>query len=103
MCVNITNNVTVEANFSITARTDADEGNAEIEDFDILGEEIVLNGRTCFKIMIFPDNIVEEDETFQVSIESLNSALNVTVPQAEVTILDSTSKSIVEFNKLPDG
>ena len=95
-CINITNNVTVEANFSITVRTDAEDGIAEIGDFEMFEKEIsIITGQTCFEIKIFPDAILEDEETFRVSIESTDSALNVLLPQADVTILDSTSEFIV--------
>ena len=95
VCINIINNVTVDANFSITVRTDAEDGIAEIGDFEMFEKEIsIITGQTCFEIKIFPDAILEDEETFRVSIESTDSALNVIVPQAEVTILDSTSEFI---------
>ena len=97
MCINITNNVTVETNFSITVRTDAEEGTADFGDFELFEKEIIANtGKICFEIKIFLDAILEDEETFQVSIESSSdSALNVVVPQAEVTMLDSTSEFII--------
>ena len=95
VCINITNNVTVEANFSITVRTDAEEGTANFEDFEIFEKDIIIStGQTCFEIKIFLDAILEDMETFQVTMESTDSALNVVVPHAEITILDSTSKHI---------
>ena len=85
--------MTVEANFSISVQTDADEGTAEIGDFEMFEKEIIVSpGQTCFEIKIILDAILENKETFKVSIESTDSALNVVVPQAEVTILDTTSK-----------
>ena len=103
VCINITNNVTVEANFSITVQTDADGGTAQIGDFEIFRKEIIISsGQSCFEIKIFLDAILEGEETFRVSIESTDSALNVVVPQAEVTILDSTSKFLLfSWNKYP--
>ena len=96
MCINITNNVTVEANISITVRTDAEEGTADIRDFEVFEKEIIVSsGKTCFEIKVFPDAILEDEETFPVSIESSDSALNVVVSQAEVTILDSTSEFFI--------
>ena len=95
VCINIINNVTVEANFSITVQTDAEEGTADIGDFEMFENEIiVITGHTCFEIRIFLDAILEDKETFQVSVESTDLALNVVVPQASVTILDSTGKSL---------
>ena len=97
VCINITNNVTVEANFSITVRTDADEGTADVGDFERFEKEIMINtGQTCFDVIIFLDAILEDDETFRVSMESTDSALNVVVPQAEVTIFDGTSEFILQ-------
>ena len=96
VCINITNNVTVEANISITVRTDAEEGTADIRDFEVFEKEIIVSsGKTCFEIKVFPDAILEDEETFPVSIESSDSALNVVVSQAEVTILDSTSEFFI--------
>ena len=102
VCIKITNNVTVEANFSITVQTDADGGTAEIGDFEIFMNEIIISsGLSCFEIKVFLDAILEGEETFRVSIESTDSALNVVVPQAEVRILDSTSKFLLLcWNKL---
>lgn len=37
---------------------------------------------------------MEQAEIFNISIKSLNSAINVTIPQAELTIVDTTSKLI---------
>ena len=93
VCINITNNVTIEADLSITFQTDANQGTAEREDFEMLEDIFMITGRTCFEILIFPDTKLEGNETFRISIESMNSALNLSVPQAEVTILDSTSKT----------
>ena len=85
--------MTVEANFSISVQTDADEGTAEIGDFEMFEKEIIVSpGQTCFEIKIILDAILENRETFIVSIESTDSAFNVIVPQAQVIILDSTSK-----------
>ena len=96
VCINITNNVTVEANFSITVQTDADGGTAQIGDFEIFRKEVIIrSGQSCFEIKVFLDAILEGEETFRVSMESTDSALNVVVPQAEVTILDSTSKFLL--------
>ena len=100
VCINITNNVTVEANFSVTVtvETDADGGNAEVGDFEMFEKEIPITSEsTCFEIMIFLDNILEDEETFRVSVESTDSVLNASVSQAEITILDSTSKSNCAF------
>ena len=92
--------MTVEANFSISVQTDADEGTAEIGDFEMFEKEIIVSpGQTCFEIKIILDAILENKETFKVSIESSDSALNVVVPQAEVTILDTTSKFSVYYIK----
>ena len=103
VCINIINNVTVEANFSITVRTDADGGTAEIEDFETFEKNLIVNtGRTCFEINIFQDAILEDDETLQASIELTDSAFSVVVPRAYVTILDSTSKFILPPKKLVD-
>ena len=100
VCINITNNVTVEANFSITIQTDAEEGTADIGDFEMFENEIIVStGHTCFEIRIFLDAILEDKETFQVFMESTDLALNVVVPQARVTILDSTGKFIVSTAK----
>ena len=101
VCINITNNVTVEANFSITVRTDAEEGTADIGDFEMFENEITVStGHTCFEIWIFLDAILEDKEAFQVSVESTDLAFNVVVPQASVTILDSTGKFIVLQKKI---
>ena len=45
-----------------------------------------------FEIMIFLDAILEDEETFWVSIEPVDSAINVSVHQSKITIVDSTSK-----------
>ena len=95
VCINIINNVTVEPNFSITLQANAVEGTAKIGDFEMSEREVVISMKqTCFEIMIFLDAILEHEEIFQLFIESTDSALNISLPQAEITILDSTSKLV---------
>ena len=52
-------------------------------------------GSTCFEfISITPDDILEDDEFFTITIESRDPRLIVSISQAQIEIEDRNSKKI---------
>ena len=92
VCINITNNVTLETSLQLTIRTQ--EGSATSSDFIGLDRPLLLNGSTCFTISIIPDELVEINETFNVTIESNTERLVIPLEnsQAVITITDVNGK-----------
>lgn len=52
----------------------------------------IRSEQTCFEVTIFLDAILEDEETFQVILNSTDSGINVSVSCAEITILDITGE-----------
>ena len=92
-CIELQNNVSIEANLILHLQTD--EGTASNRDFMSIDKEQSVNGSTCFEIIsIFSDDLLEDNETFIISIESRDSRLIVDVSEAQIRIVDENSKTL---------
>ena len=92
MCIDITNNVTIEVNLTLIILTQEDS--ATSNDFTRINETFSVNGPGCFSIDILSDDIVEDNETFVVMVDSDDSRL-IVLPggsNANITIIDTSSK-----------
>ena len=70
------------------------DGTADGSDFDLLEGNIVATSRTCFDIIILPDDILEETENLGFSVLSNDSRLRPAVSEGEISIIDGSSKSL---------
>ena len=94
VCINIANNVTIEAIISITLLPNFQDGTADMRDVQLLQANVVATIRTCFDIIISPDEILEETEILALSVLSNDSRLRLSVSEGEITIFDGSSKSL---------
>ena len=64
----------------------------------------VMSSRTvCTNISIVEDEVVEDDETFAVLINSSDSSVMIGRNSAVVTILDNDSKCVVSYYVGPNS
>lgn len=93
ICIVTLGNVTIETSlqFSVIIQ----EGTATDRDFQSINETVFLNNSACFSLVrILDDGLVENNETFRVSLVSGDSRL-ILLPDgshADITIIDDDCK-----------
>lgn len=92
ICADITNNVLIEVELELNVQTMP--GTADNSDFEAVNMNVSVNDSTCFEIMAFPDEFLEDDEMFNVVIGSRDSRLVLSVFQADVRIRDINRESL---------
>ena len=92
ICANVTNNVLIEVELELNVLTIP--GTADSRDFGAVNMNVSVNGSTCFEIMVFPDEFLEDDEMFNVVIDSMDSRLVPVAFMAEVRIRDVNRESM---------
>lgn len=58
----------------------------------------VATNQVCTEIVIFDDNILENDETFTVSMESLSESIVILTDSSTVTITDNDGVCLVCYS-----
>ena len=97
VCIVVENGVTLEVNVSVTVRTVA--GTALSDDFGSIKSNFsFMSSRACFGVSVLLDGLLEEAETFNITLESMNERLFVSIPQAEIEIADANSKLILTLS-----
>lgn len=91
VCVDVVNDVIIEAQLALSILTQP--GTAGSDDFSALNQQVFVNRSTCFEVMIASDDLLEDEEEFDILIESGDSRLNTVVSEASIRIIDSNSKS----------
>ena len=93
-CIVVENGVTLEVEVSIVVRTVA--GTALSDDFGSIESNFgILSNRACFDVFVLLDDLLEETESFNILLESMNERLVVSTPQTEIEITDVNSKLIL--------
>lgn len=92
LCFSITNNVTIDISLLLNLQTE--EGTATLLDFELVNSEVLINGSMCYAniITIFPDGFLEINETFSITITSLNSQLLAENSRTDIIIIDTDSE-----------
>ena len=58
----------------------------------------VATNQVCTEIVIFDDNILENDETFTISMESLSESIIILTDSSIVTIMDDDGVCLVCYS-----
>ena len=92
VCIALFNEVSIEAELSLYLQTE--ELTATSEDFLELNATISFNGSTCLQVDVFTDDVLEDTETFGITLESLDPRLMLILGSEEtrIDIIDSNSK-----------
>lgn len=92
VCIALLNEVSIEAELSLHLQTE--ELTATSDDFFEFNATISFNGSTCLQVDVLTDDILEETETFEISLESLDPRLVLILgsEQTRINVIDSNSK-----------
>ena len=95
VCADVTNNVLIEVELELNVQTMP--GSADDSDFEAVNMNISVNNSTCFEIIVFSDDFLEDSEMFTVVIGSRDSRLVLSLFQADVRIRDSNRESNISY------
>lgn len=91
VCITLLNDVIIEVNLPLRLQTE--EFTAMSSDFLSINRSVNVNGSMCFNVEIIRDVLVENLETFLISIKSLDTRLLISGSnQATINIIDSNCK-----------
>lgn len=94
VCLVVLNNVSIGINLSLSLQTEGITATAGV-DFESTANEVTsLNGPMCFAVEILPDDILEDNESFSISIGNLDPRLQTSdISLTIINIIDNNSKS----------